>query len=271
MCQPLLSRRASIRRSPRGGRQEAQHDASCRGFSLLELLAVVAIIGLLAGLMSPVVSKAREKARQADCKSNLRQFGTALVVYRADHDGANPGWMSNLYPEYIDDKSLYTCKSDLNRGQGRNRPAFLSDEAELSQTKYAETIDNASGARLVFAGGQPANTDIRANSYFYEFSTAECSLRPGETWAKYKQNQLANGDAASENQPYSTSRMPIIRCYHHANRGKIPAHPGHKDGTVNRNTTYEDSMTLNVAYAGNVFVAPLWWEGRVEPGWEKNP
>jgi len=48
------------------------------GFTLIELLVVVAIIALLAAILFPVFAKAREKARQSVCQSNLRQIGIAL-------------------------------------------------------------------------------------------------------------------------------------------------------------------------------------------------
>lgn len=61
-----------------------------RGFSLVELLVTVTIIGLLAALSFPSLNRARERARIAGCASNLSQIGKAMMLYAADNDGCFP-------------------------------------------------------------------------------------------------------------------------------------------------------------------------------------
>ncbi|MDR1283533.1 MAG: type II secretion system GspH family protein [Opitutaceae bacterium] len=62
-----------------------KRNVRARAFTLIELLTVVAIIGILAGILIPVTAGVRRKARDASCLSNLRQFGNALHLYAADH------------------------------------------------------------------------------------------------------------------------------------------------------------------------------------------
>ena len=59
------------------------------GFTLIEMLVVIAIVAILAAILFPVFSQAREKARRASCISNHRQIGIALAMYRSDYDEVN--------------------------------------------------------------------------------------------------------------------------------------------------------------------------------------
>lgn len=60
------------------------------GFTLIDLLVVIGIIAVLAATLFPVFAKARSKAQQTKCLSNLRQMGIALGMYVDDHEGVYP-------------------------------------------------------------------------------------------------------------------------------------------------------------------------------------
>ena len=69
-----------------------QRTSRRHGFTLIELLIVIAIIGILAGMIFPAVGYVREKARKDECLNNLRQWGVAMQGYLDEHRGVFPSY-----------------------------------------------------------------------------------------------------------------------------------------------------------------------------------
>jgi len=107
--------------------QEGSNVRTRKAFTLIELLVVIAIIAILAAILFPVFAKAREKARQASCSSNVKQQSLGCLMYGQDVDGRMPlniwtsstavpqpvhqrTWATNIYP-YTKNVQIYACPS----------------------------------------------------------------------------------------------------------------------------------------------------------------
>ena len=96
-----------------------------KSFTLIELLLVIAIIAILAGMLLPALNNARERARIATCLSNHKQISLALIFYADENDGQYPSaydknygsnrkeWNKRLYTDkYVTPKKSLICPAD---------------------------------------------------------------------------------------------------------------------------------------------------------------
>jgi prepilin-type N-terminal cleavage/methylation domain-containing protein/prepilin-type processing-associated H-X9-DG protein len=115
--------------------------SSKRAFTLLELLVVVAIIALLAAILFPAFSRARENARRSSCASNVKQLALGILQYTQDYDETLPpvaypdptdtedqiSWASMTAP-YLKSEQIFKCPSDSKSDKysyGLNELAFV--------------------------------------------------------------------------------------------------------------------------------------------------
>lgn len=217
------------------------------GFTLVELLVVIAVIAILAALVISAVSTARKKSLLTQCQNNMREIGRAIISYQDEQrlrENVFPGRLTHLAVASRGgvlasrEKNIFICPFDQSRGTGgTNRHPSWTD---LEAINAAEPLP----CSYLY---EPSETPFTELGWL----TPDMTLSASPTWADYKAEQQRHGNI--DGRAFAPADMPIVRCYHFREWS----------ATVSENLVEE---VVNLAFdSSTVFLSIPYWEHQANP------
>jgi len=219
------------------------------GFALSELLFVIIVITIVATILFPVFTTAREKAQQPICEANLRQLGTAFAQYVQDNDslfpcgnafvgkgwawGSGCGWAPQLYP-YVKSEKAFVCPDDKYRAPSDHSTMSYAINSNLSMAFDPDTYGAVKRLTKMSKLRAPAATVLLSEVS----GCVETNLTTDALYEGYCATLSPSGNAAGGGPVFLISGLVGDKQYAQWDTGPIGAYPfgTHANPTFSKGT-----------------------------------
>lgn len=174
-----------------------------RGFTLIELLVVIAIIAILAAILFPVFAQARETARSASCKSNLKQLITGCVMYATDNDGYWPSNSSKDWISPIDAPNQRSSWYTQLQPYVKNMGVFDCPSAPQG------TLYQAGGINTAYVTNWWMIWNNREDSAIFQHAKLPIFVDAGQKWAGARSNEAVVSGTVRFPTPIHNERLNV--------------------------------------------------------------
>jgi prepilin-type N-terminal cleavage/methylation domain-containing protein/prepilin-type processing-associated H-X9-DG protein len=223
-------------------------------FTLIELLVVIAIIAILAAILFPVFAQAREKARQGNCLSNVKNLSTAILMYSQDYDEHMPAgsrtidgtgirWGGQIQP-YVKNLKIFTCPSASQftyGGQSGPTGGYGYNACGLNNHSLAEIAKPVETIMLGDSCGVQNTNPFRIRP---DLAAAWCTVE--DKWDVDPAPRGTPCPNTGQDRPIDASRV----AYRHSEQTSMSFIDGHvkalRYDDVNRRAPSEDGVALDV-------------------------
>tara|TARA_R100000027_G_scaffold61790_2_gene53424 strand:- start:6619 stop:7323 length:705 start_codon:yes stop_codon:yes gene_type:complete len=216
---------------------------TCGGFTLIELLSVVAIMGVLMGILIPVVGRIRQSAAATECGNNLRQMQIANIAYSQEHDGGYVPVEDLRGDEYTDTPGTggkwfankvfysYLTGENLNRGSWPDE-YFCPGSADYGNTSVARSYGyNVTGLN----NGETELRQFRRNQI--DYPSKMIAFADGLDW----KIQASGADLYSEDVS-QTDKLSFAVAYRHGGEMNAVFFDGHVERLSKDEVSGDDNL-----------------------------
>ncbi len=216
-------------------------------FSLIELLTVIAIIGVLAGIMIPVIGKVRDNARSTQCISNLRAMSSAVLLHAGDHQGRLPeSFRSAGGAVYLTEIIAPYLAGGIENADNSDKAGHRRRVAELVRCPAGKKAPIGPNDTLSTYSANPQLMPDRSTSAYANVALTPvvAITRPGQVI------MLADGGQHGEGNASLTHAWPSLRgaIFAAADGGGSMNWPGNADAAHANLTAHAESDSVNAFF-----------------------